>query len=251
MAATKIDLENFNGKNDFNLWKLKMEALLITQGLGDALQPVIMKDGKVGSSSKTLEEMAEIDKKAKRTIILSVADLVIREVAKEPTVTALWIKLESIYMKKSLANRLYIKKKMFTLKMAEGLSLDEYLVEFNKVCDTLKTIDNSLSDEGKAILPTINLHKSYEHFVDALIYGRQTLSLDEVKSILNTKELQGKQDSMANGSGEGLIVKVKPEGKKTKQNKNKNKIKNLRCFQCHKEGHFKKDCPEKKFKKNY
>lgn len=89
MAATKIDMENFNGKNDFNLWKLKIEALLITQGLGDALQPVIMKDRKVGSSSNTPEEMAEIDKKAKGTIILSLTDLVIREVANEPTFAAL------------------------------------------------------------------------------------------------------------------------------------------------------------------
>ena len=30
MAAPRIDLENFNRKNDFNMWKVKMEALLIT-----------------------------------------------------------------------------------------------------------------------------------------------------------------------------------------------------------------------------
>lgn len=170
-----------------------------------------MKDGKVGSSSNTPEEMAEIDKKAKGTIILSLADLVIREVAKEPIVAALWAKLESIYIKKSLANRLYIKKRMFTLKMAECSSLNDYLDEFNKVCDTLETIDNSLNDEDKAILLISNLPKSYEYFVDALMYRRQTLSLDEVKYVLNTKELQGKQDSMANGSGEGLTVKAKVE----------------------------------------
>ncbi|KAH9751315.1 hypothetical protein KPL71_014247 [Citrus sinensis] len=173
MASTKIDLEKFNGKNDFNMWKVKMEAVLITQ------------------------------------------DYVIREVAKEPTVADLWAKLESIYMKKSLANRLYIKKRMLTLKMPEGSSLDEHLDEFNKVCDILETIDASLSDEDKALLLISFFPKSYEHFVDALMYGRQTLSLDEVKSALSTKELQGKQESLGNGS----------------------------------EGHFKTNCPEKKFQK--
>ncbi|KAH9750244.1 SHSP domain-containing protein [Citrus sinensis] len=34
MAPSKIDLEKFNGKNDFNMWKVKREALLVTQGLG-------------------------------------------------------------------------------------------------------------------------------------------------------------------------------------------------------------------------
>ncbi|KAH9647611.1 hypothetical protein KPL70_025255 [Citrus sinensis] len=249
MTSTKVDLEKFNGKNNFNMWKVKMEAVLITHGLGDALLPITKKEGKDISTSKTPEQMAEIDRKAKGTIILSLADSVIREVAKEPTVADLWAKLESIYMKKSLANRLYIKKRMFTLKMLEGSSLDKHLDEFNKVCDTLETIDAALEDEDKALLLISSLPKSYEHFIDALMYGRQTLSLDEVKSALSTKELQGKQESLGNGSGEGLTVKAKPEWKKKKQGKNKEKQKNLRCFLCHKDGHFKKDCPEKKFQK--
>ncbi|KAH9650266.1 hypothetical protein KPL70_026310 [Citrus sinensis] len=196
MANPKIDLEKFNGKNDFNMWKVKMEALLVTQGLGDAIQPVTKKEGKEFSTSKTPEQVTEIDRKARGTIILSLADSVIREVAKEPTVVDLWAKLESIYMKKSLANRLYIKKRMFTLKMMEGTPLDDHLDEFNKVCDTLETIDVALDDEDKALLLISSLPKSYGNFVDALMYGRQTLSLDEVKSALNTKELQGKQDHL-------------------------------------------------------
>ncbi|KAH9694912.1 Integrase catalytic domain-containing protein [Citrus sinensis] len=200
MTSTKVDLEKFNGKNDFNMWKVNMEAVLITHGLGDALLPITKKEGKDVSTSKTPEQMAEIDRKAKGTIILSLADSVIREVAKEPTVADLWAKLESIYMKKSLANRLYIKKRMFTLKMHEGSSLDEHLDEFNKVCDTLETIDAALEDEDKALLLISSLPKSYEHFIDALMYGRQTLSLDEVKSALSTKELQGKQESLGNSS---------------------------------------------------
>lgn len=33
IATHKVDLENFNRKNDFNMWKVKMEALLIAPGL--------------------------------------------------------------------------------------------------------------------------------------------------------------------------------------------------------------------------
>ena len=120
MATPKIDLEKFNGKNDFNMWKIKMEALLITQSLGDALKPVCKKEGKEVSSSKTAKEVAEVDKKARSIVILSLGDAVIREVAKEKTIASLWTKLEGIYMTKSLANRLYIKRRMFTLKMQEG-----------------------------------------------------------------------------------------------------------------------------------
>ena len=84
-------------------------------------------EGKEVSSSKTPEEVVEIDKKARRIIILSLGDSIIREVVKEKTVVGLWAKLESIYMTKSLANRLCIKKKMFTLRMVERLSLEQHI----------------------------------------------------------------------------------------------------------------------------
>ncbi|KAH9703748.1 Integrase catalytic domain-containing protein [Citrus sinensis] len=183
MAGSKIDLEKFTGKNDFNNWKVKMEALLITQGLGDALEPIIKKEGleaSTSSSSLTLQQATEIDKKARSTINLSLGDSVIREVARERTVVDLWAKLERVYITKSLANRLYIKKMMLTLKMAEGSSLEDHIDEFNQVCDTLEIID-------------------------------ETLSLDEVKAALNTRGLQEKSGNM--NSGEVLAVKARTDKK--------------------------------------
>ena len=66
-----------------------METLLITQGLGDAIDLVSKLEGNEASSSKTLEQAAEIDKKARSTIIMSLGDSVIREVAKEKIVAGL------------------------------------------------------------------------------------------------------------------------------------------------------------------
>lgn len=48
--STKIDLEKFTGQNDFNMWKIKMEALLITQGLGDAIESATKVEGNEASS---------------------------------------------------------------------------------------------------------------------------------------------------------------------------------------------------------
>lgn len=68
------------------------------------------------------------------------------------------------------------------------------------MCDTLETIDEGLDDESKVLLLISSLPKSYEHFVDTLMYGRQTLTLDEVKTALNTREIQGKQDMLGKGT---------------------------------------------------
>lgn len=71
-------------------------------------------------------------------------------------------------MTKSLANRLYIKKKMFSLNMAKSASLDDHIDEFNKLYDDLDTIDKGLSDESKALLLISSLPKSYTYFASNL-----------------------------------------------------------------------------------
>ena len=38
MSLPKFDIEKFNGENDFNLWRLKMRAILVHQGLEDAFE---------------------------------------------------------------------------------------------------------------------------------------------------------------------------------------------------------------------
>lgn len=38
MLMAKFDIEKFNGKNDFALWRMKMRAMLVHQGLEEALE---------------------------------------------------------------------------------------------------------------------------------------------------------------------------------------------------------------------
>lgn len=73
--------------------------------------------------------------------------------------------------------------------MVEGLSPEQHIVEFNQVYYTLEIINEGLDDEGKALLLVSSLPKSYENFVNALMYGRQTLTLDEVKVALKLRFL--------------------------------------------------------------
>lgn len=47
-----------------------MEALLITQGLGDAIELAAKAEGKEASSLKTPKQAAEIDKKARSFLAL-------------------------------------------------------------------------------------------------------------------------------------------------------------------------------------
>ena len=68
----------------------------------------------------------EICEKSFNTLILSLGDKVLREVSKMEIVEALWSKLESLYMSKSLSSRLYLKAKFFTFKMQRAKAPKSY-----------------------------------------------------------------------------------------------------------------------------
>ena len=64
-------------------------------------------------------------------IKMFLADEVMNHVMDEESSTSIWLKLESRYMSKSLTNKLFLKKKLYGLKMAEGSALDQHIHVFN------------------------------------------------------------------------------------------------------------------------
>nr|CAD1835524.1 unnamed protein product [Ananas comosus var. bracteatus] len=69
--------------------------------------------------SLMVERKEEIDDKALTTIQLYLSDEILREILDEKITVGLRLKLESLYMTKSLTNKLYLKQHLFMLRMAE------------------------------------------------------------------------------------------------------------------------------------
>ena len=104
MSTAKFDIEKFNGKNDFYLWREKMKAHLGNMGLDEAL-----KGEEKMSESLDKSKREDILKKARNTIVLSLEDEILRKVIREETAVAMWNKLEQTFMTKSLPSRVYLK----------------------------------------------------------------------------------------------------------------------------------------------
>ncbi|KAH9763605.1 hypothetical protein KPL70_001228 [Citrus sinensis] len=157
-------------------------------------------------------------------------------------------------MKKSLAHRLFLKKRLYTFSMREWISIQEHIDNFNKIILDLEGIENvKITNEDKAFFLLSSLPKIYEGFVDTMLYGRTTLTLEDVKASLSFKEIQ-KNKGHEDSNGEGLFART---DKKNKKNKNKSqakkddasakeKMKKRKCFYCKKQGHYIRDCTEKK-----
>nr|XP_027060706.1 disease resistance protein RGA2-like [Coffea arabica] len=195
--------------------EIKIRALSKQQGLWSLLTK--KKSDSVDEESMSLEE------KAHSTIMLFLTDDVITEVAGEETATGLWVKLESLYMTKSLTNKLLLKQRLFGLRMQEGTPLQEHLDQLNTILLELRNIDVKIEDEDTALILLVSLSLSYENFVQSFIGGKDTVTLEEVRPALHSRELRHKAadnvtDNQAAGlvvsSGKGKLGKKKSENKK-------------------------------------
>ena len=95
--ASRFEAEKFNGKNDYGLWKMKMKALLIQQGLASALQAKDPEEkGKEPLDEKAKQWQEEVSMKAHSAVILCLGDKVLREVQDETTAGGILKKLDEL-----------------------------------------------------------------------------------------------------------------------------------------------------------
>lgn len=78
MAQPRFELGKFNGKSNFNLWRIKIRALLVHQGF----KQVLNGDAKLPENLSE-NEKREVLRKAHSAIILTLSDGVLTKILKE------------------------------------------------------------------------------------------------------------------------------------------------------------------------
>ncbi|TXG54059.1 hypothetical protein EZV62_019315 [Acer yangbiense] len=215
VMSMKFDIDKFDGSGDFGIWRRKVKALLSQQKILKAIEgPEKLPD------SLTVEQKDDMLEMALGTIILNLSDNVLREINDEKTACDVWKKLESLYLTKSLTNKIYLKERLFGFKMDASKGLGKNLDDFKKMTIKLANDgeDEKLSDENEAIILLNSLPDSFKDVKAAIKYGRSSLSLEECISALKSKELELKIEKKDNG--ENLFVRGRQPVKNHNNNSN-------------------------------
>lgn len=260
MASLRFEVEKLTDKSDFVLWKTKVKALLTLQGLETAIQENEFERGK-----EKLDEVIAIGKKAHSLLILCLGDKALRQVCKESTAIGVWNKLEYLYNQKTLANRLYVKYRLYAFRMTGDQPVLKQLDTFNKLIAEVENIGVEIQEEDKALLLLSALPQSLEHFKDALQYvnnpygnGEESITLEKVQMTLRSNDLQNSGPTyQIQESTDGFYLKKTKTSrlaKKKLQQKSfqtqfrppqsfSNRISDMKCFHCNSTGHFRRQCP--------
>ncbi|GJX58021.1 retrovirus-related pol polyprotein from transposon TNT 1-94 [Tanacetum coccineum] len=140
-----------------------MKALLEQQGLAAVLKEL--------PATRIAAYDNVIHKKVFNVLILCLGDRVQREITKETTAAGIWKKLETLYIKNSLANRLYLKKKLYTFQMHQGKNQSKHINEFHMLGTSKMTEAKGNGGEGLYVRGRSGQrdmecnHKKYQGFV--------------------------------------------------------------------------------------
>nr|GEX41294.1 zinc finger, CCHC-type [Tanacetum cinerariifolium] len=115
------------------------------------------------------------------------------------------------------------KKAYSTLILCLGKNQSEHIDEFHKLVGDLAVIDTTISDEDQTLLLLTSLPSSYDNFMDTLLYGRDTLKLED-------KDME--------------------QGTYSAWSKSQRRSSRIGCYICQSEEHLKRDCPKYNHKKS-
>ncbi|KAE8680428.1 putative Double Clp-N motif-containing P-loop nucleoside triphosphate hydrolases superfamily protein [Hibiscus syriacus] len=179
--ATKFDIEKFNGRN-FSLWKLKMKAIMRKDGCLAAIseRPVDFTDD---------NKWIEMDGNAMANFHLALADEVLSSIEEKKTAKEIWHHLTKLYEATSLHNKIFLKRKLYTLSMPESTSVTEHLNTLNTLFSQLTSLSCKIGEQERVELLLQSLPDSYDQLIINLTNSNVTsLVFDDVAAAVLQEE---------------------------------------------------------------
>ena len=167
--------------------------------------------------------------RALATIVLSQEPSLLSLIGDSGDPRVAWKKLADQFQKKTWANKLALRRRLYSLKLKEGDSVHNHIKLMTETFDELSVIGDSLNEEDR-VVHLVSLPESYDMLVTAL-----EASQDVPKWALVTERLLYEENKMREKQTGGAESKAMT----SKHHINK---KGPKCFHYGKFGHLKRNC---------
>jgi len=227
MAESKtVAVVPLNSSN-YSTWKIQCKMALIKDGLWGIV------NGTETAPTEDAEQQAKFlsrKDKALAIIVLAVEPSLLYLIGADPTdPVVVWKALADQFQRKTWANKLELKRKLFSMTLAEGGSVQDHIKAMTEVCDELSVIGEPVKEEDRVVYLLASLPECYNVLVTALEANAEVPTLAVVTERLLHEETKMKSRATQPSQEGALTTRFR---------------KKLRCHFCNKPGHFKKDCEE-------
>lgn len=144
-----------------------------------------------------------------------------------------------------------LKNELRTIKMTKDDIVSSYFVRISWIRDELQAIDEAKPKKELVIVALLGLPKSWSSFASGISCWKDTPSFEQMWNACNQEEARislanhKKEEDEDNTSNAYYANHNKKGGyKKFKGPKKKVDLSKIECYNCHKMGHYKSQCPE-------
>ncbi|KAE8700216.1 RNA-binding family protein isoform 2 [Hibiscus syriacus] len=231
--------------DELNNVEFKMKAIMRKDGCLAAIseRPVDFTDD---------NKWIEMDGNAMINFHLALADEVLSSIEEKKTTKEIWDHLTKLYEATSLYNKIFLKRKLYTLRMPESTSVTEHLNTLNTLFSQLTSLRCKIGEQERAELLLQSLSDSYDQLIINLTNSNVTsLVFDDVAATVLQEENRRKNKEARQINLQQAEALTTTRGRSTerdqssshKHSRSKSRSKkNLKCYNCGKKGHLKKDC---------
>ena len=201
----------------------------------------LMKDGlwSIVSGSERPPDPSQTDKYAKfvtrrdralAVIVLSVEPSLLYLIGDPEDPITVWQKLADQFQKKTWANKLELRRKLYSLRLKNGDCVHDHIKAMTEVFDALSVVGDPVSEEDRVVHLLASLPDSYNMLVTALETNAEVPKMELVTERLLHEERKMKDRKSTDSSYEKAMTVKQPFRKGPK------------CHHCGKFGHIKRNC---------
>ncbi len=227
MAESKGATVTPLNSSNYATWKIQCKMALIREGLWGIVSGEENPPEGVGEQAK----YAQRRDKALATIVLAIDPSLLYLLGADPKdPKEVWKALADQFQRNTWANKLELKRKLFSQKLAEDGSVQDHVKSLTEIFDALTVIDEPVKEEDRVVYLLASLPENYNVIVTALEASPKVpeFSIVTERLLHEEKKIKSRVSVPESGSEEALAARSK----------------RFRCHFCHKVGHFKRDCVE-------
>lgn len=209
---TQQELPKLKERCNFGLWKFRIKLLLEEKGLESVL------------GSEKVEK--KDDAKARSIIVQCLDDKYIQIIKDCETAAEMISKLEDIFERKTVFNKLRLKRQLISMKCGASEKLQDYYMKFDNLVGDLMAIGCKIDEMDQVCYLLSSMPLQYDNVITSIetISTEKTISIEFVKSRLLDAELKYCQkETMAHESNNMPTAFIT-------------------CYGCGRKGHIIKDC---------
>ena len=132
------------------------------------------------------DKWKEMDDNAIANLHLALADSVLSSVVEKKTAKEIWDALFKLYKVKSFQNRIFLKRRLYSLWMSKSMLVTDHINNLNMLFSQLTVSDYTIVENERAELLLQSLPDSYDQFVINITNNNITdrLAFDDVASVI-------------------------------------------------------------------